>query len=456
MKTSSSIERNQPRVSGIERGCSPRVFGCDQSSLTSAPAILRRGEQGSVLLITMFVAVMFGLLLLYCYLPLVNNQRVSVSRSQAWNGALTMAEAGVEEALAQLNPGAAYTGVDRTANGWGSPVGTIYGPKSRTLADGTYDVSYTTDVQPIIYSTGHVAVPLVSATLTRVLRVATTNVPLYNDALVAIHGITMNGSGISADSFNSANTNLSTNGQYDPLKAGTNGNIASVYGPIDLGNHTINGDVAVGPGVTPPSGGVTGAISTNFNPTLPDVVYPANAVFLPAGLPNVLLNFLTGGTLYNYAFVTSGDFLVSSLSGNIYVGPNAVVRLKVTASSSPSGILVDGTGPTAGHLTIYMAGPSFSLSGGAFANGGNATNLTYLGMPSNTSISMSGNAQFIGTIYAPEASVTLGGGGSNPYDFMGSCIANSVTMNGHFRFHFDENLINGASRGYVAVSWREL
>jgi hypothetical protein len=39
---------------------------------------------------------------------------------------------------------------------------------------------------------------------------------------------------------------------------------------------------------------------------------------------------------------------------------------------------------------------------------------------------------------------------------MGSIIANSVTMNGHFSFHYDENLANYSTRGYVAASWREL
>ena len=51
----------------------------------------------------------------------------------------------------------------------------------------------------------------------------------------------------------------------------------------------------------------------------------------------------------------------------------------------------------------------------------------------------------------------MSGGGSNNYDFVGSLVASSVTMNGHFMFHWDEDLLNnGASRGYVAVSWAEL
>jgi len=402
------------------------------------------------------VTLLFGMLML-CYIPLVNNQRISVARSQAWNGALAMAEAGVEEALAQLNPGAAVTSIDRTANGWGQPVGNLYGPMSRTLNDGSYSVVYTTDTYPIIYSTGYVAMPYPAATLIRTVRVATTNAPVFSMGLVGINGIAMHGSGLAVDSFNSANPALSTNGQYDPTKTSTNGNVGSVNGPVNLGNHTINGNLSVGPNVNVPNNGqVTGQINNDFNPTFADVVYPSNAVWNPFPSGNGVQNIIVNGTNYSEAFLTSGDWTVPSLSGNVYVGTNANVRLKVTGSSSPTGMLVDGTGLSAGHLTIYMSGASFNLSGNTFVNGDNATNLTYYGMPSNTSISMSGNAEFIGTIYAPEASVSLGGGGNNNYDFIGSLIANSVTMNGHFSFHYDENLANYSTRGYVALSWREL
>ena len=76
---------------------------------------------GGVLLITLFIGAAIGIAL-GSYLLLVRAQNVSVVRSQAWNGALAMAEAGAEEALAQLNPGALEKTiyVDRTGMGGGS------------------------------------------------------------------------------------------------------------------------------------------------------------------------------------------------------------------------------------------------------------------------------------------------------------------------------------------------
>ena len=45
----------------------------------------RRSEQGSALLITLVMGLLFGMLLMYFYLPLVNNQRISVVRSRPGN-----------------------------------------------------------------------------------------------------------------------------------------------------------------------------------------------------------------------------------------------------------------------------------------------------------------------------------------------------------------------------------
>src|SRR5215467_14226557 len=116
--------------------------------------VSRNSEQGSILMVTLFMASLFGLFL-FSYLYLVRNQNSTTMRSQAWNSAFGMAEAGVEEALAQLNPGAPLPTNDRTANGWGNASGGLYGPMSRDLSAGSYKVVYTTETLPTIYSTGY-------------------------------------------------------------------------------------------------------------------------------------------------------------------------------------------------------------------------------------------------------------------------------------------------------------
>src|SRR5689334_20181743 len=76
-------------------------------------------EQGGILLASLFVVGVLGITL-GSYLLLVRNDYVLTARSQNWNATLAVAEAGAEEALAQLNPGpfVSPSMVDRSANRW--------------------------------------------------------------------------------------------------------------------------------------------------------------------------------------------------------------------------------------------------------------------------------------------------------------------------------------------------
>ena len=419
-----------------------------------------------MLAVTLFITTLFGLFL-GSYLYLARHQNALVARSEVWNAAIGMAEAGVEEALAQLNPGAPPPVLDLTANGWGMPAGGAYGPVTRVLPTGSYSVMFTTNGFPIIYATGYVKIPALSATLSRAVRVTTTNAPLFSAGLVGIYGINFNGNGVGTDSFNSANTNLSTSGQYDPSKTSTNGDVASVFGILNVGNGDVNGTVYLGPTATnqlnPQNGTITGGISNDFNVEFERVVLPAGTL---SWLPPLAASTTISNVTYQYAFGYpgslngSGNYAMtgSSLNGaNIYVAENTHVTLLVTGNASPASVHVAGSGTNAGQLTLYMDGPTFSLSGTNVVDGGNALNFSYYGTTNNTKVSMSGNAGFVGTIYAPQADLKLAGGGSNIYDFVGSIVARTVTTTGHYKFHFDENLVAaGPRRGYVANSWQEL
>lgn len=90
-------------------------------------------------------------------------------------------------------------------------------------------------------------------------------------------------------------------------------------------------------------------------------------------------------------------------------------------------------------------------------NEGNASTFQYFGLPTNTSVTWSGNDAYVGTVYAPNAIFTAGGGGSDIYDFIGSIVVRALTMNGHFRVHYDENLKRiTMPSGFVVNSWQEI
>ena len=375
-------------------------------------------------MVTLFAAVLLGLTL-GSYLYLVHAQNISVFRSQAWNAALAMAEAGVEEALAHLNLGVT-TPPARDAHGWSLGTDNMYHlPNApRRLANGHYDVAISSDTFPVIYATGYVQVPAISATVSRVVQVKTTNAPLFTAALVAKNNIDLNGYSLAFDSFDSTDPNYSDNGWYPiayPARIRTNSNVASVSGLLDV--------------------------------DFPDVVLPATTWWPPPGPETI------NGARYNHVFLQSGDFKVRDFD-RIYIGTNANVKIwlydsKFRMSGSDAVIRI---APVGASLKIYMTALSFSLEGQGVANeSGYATNFYYFGLPGNTNVSWGSNSNFIGAIYAPQAALSLGIGGSGPADFIGASIAKSVTLNGQFRFHFDENLTRqGPVRGYLATSWKEL
>jgi len=122
-------------------------------------------------------------------------------------------------------------------------------------------------------------------------------------------------------------------------------------------------------------------------------------------------------------------------------------------SISGNGSIVIATGAS---LQIYVAG-SVSLAGnGVVNNTGYTTSLQLYGLPTSTSWSVSGNGQWNGTLYAPEAALSINGGGSSG-DVSGALVAKSITLSGNAKFHYDESLKKtGPIAGYLVASWQEL
>lgn len=164
-------------------------------------------------------------------------------------------------------------------------------------------------------------------------------------------------------------------------------------------------------------------------------------------------------TTSNYSYVTdTGNYQLSSLSlsGQSEFLVKGDTTLYITGNWSMAGQSQITILPGA-SLKVYVAG-SVSLSGNGIMNyTQNAAKFTIYGLPTCTTMSLSGNAAFTGTIYAPSANLSLNGGGNNIYDCVGAVIVNSAYFNGHFNFHYDEML--GRTSGpvqYKVASWNEI
>ncbi len=396
------------------------------------------------------------------YLLMVRSHYASVNRSQSWNAALALAEAGVEEALAHLNPGAASPPPALAGDGWKLLEGACRVPQeTRRLTNGcSYAVIITNEpgrivlTNYVIYSTGYASIPSSATPLSRVLRVTITNAPLFSAAVAAKSNITMSAGregGVFADSFDSRDAKHSDSGFYpdDTHKITTNGDVACLSGTVMIGTDVIHGDLLLGPSTRVGPIAVSGKISKDFNVDFPDVPPPFTTALPPIG-------GTVNGTEYAY-LLTGGNYMISSgmVKGKMLVTGTAV--LYVTRDASINFAASDSISiGTNASLKLYVGSSSVTLPNVIHA--GASDKFAYFGLPTNTRLAQPIQAAFSGSIYAPSADFTINAGGGGRCDFVGACMARSLTINNHCSFHFDENLLRtgNPARGYVVSSWREL
>jgi hypothetical protein len=284
----------------------------------------------------------------------------------------------------------------------------------------------------------------------------------FAGALAARDYINLQGNNVSIDSFDSASTNYSTAGRYDPVKHRDGGDVAAFLGltnSLNVGNVKIYGKLWTGPGgsaVIGPQGGI-GSIAFVDNPINTGMIQPGwlrddmDPYFADATVPSLGVTFTpssggsVGGT--NYAYVLGNEnyriLNFSMNTGTIMVTGRATFWIQRDLNIGGTAKIV--ITPT-GSLTLYL-GTSFETNTTTIIAGGGIVNQTYralgfqyCGLPSNTSVSLTGTGHLAGTIYAPNAALTLNSGGGAFEDFSGAIVSKSITMNVPLNFHYDENL----------------
>jgi len=181
---------------------------------------------------------------------------------------------------------------------------------------------------------------------------------------------------------------------------------------------------------------------------------------------NITLNTTFTVTSVFYDYVIQGgagnlapvEFCVDQINGGkILVLGNARLVVKNNFSLGGNGSKNNLTlGPDA-KLEMFVGGTSCDISGTGVVNGtGFARNFICWCTDAVTSISLNGNGAFVGVLAAPNAQLTLNGGGSLSEDFIGCIIASSIKMNGTFRFHYDEALKYMGNGRYLVSSWDEI
>lgn len=473
-------------------------------------SVSKSRETGSVLLAALLTAAILGVTLA-SYLVMTRAQHVSVQRSQIWNSALAVSEAGVEDALQMINrysgdfsqlpywtnswivAGDNWTALGNDVytvrrilevNGWGTNYYDAYitnknnRPTIHSEGFVAWRPSYAAAAQPSFATIG-VNAPDSASRTKRTITVTTTSDPLFAVAMAALQKIDFSGRNVATDSFDSSKADFSgPGGAYpsgDLSKTRANGDVVTDYeiiNSLSVGNAKIKGQVKTGPNGTisiGPNGSVgdrawveggntgiqPGHSANDMNVQFPSVNLPSSPGWFTPICPAAIT---VDGIEYSQYILNDGDYFLMNLQTKLYIGPGVKCRIlhygdvKLTGSTDEIRIAPEA------KVKFYMWGSNFNIKGNGVVNmNSKAESFFYFGLPLNTSISFGGNAAFTGAIYAPEADFHLGGGGSDTYDFVGASVTKSVKMNGHFNFHYDEALRNtGPGRGYVPTGWIEM
>jgi hypothetical protein len=310
--------------------------------------ITKRMKQAASALITaLVICSIFSLFVVY-YLSFIEQQNYLNARSQSWNVAISITEAGVEEGLEHLNDNTANLGLAP----WTYLGGTTY-YRSNTLPDGnSYTVFITNSTpNPVVVARAYVAsssfitlsknisagffaaagvnpTPIV---VTRAVQVNCSRTSLFLAPLVAKKNINLNGNNVTTDSFNSCDPTKSVNGQYAAWLAGDHGDIASNLGVIDSisgGNANVYGTAHTGTnysGQPTVSIGPNGAVGSHAwqasnkglqpgwvledaNFTFPDTTFPSTSGYMtPTGGVMVIRSNYVSSTAMSSATYPAGS-----------------------------------------------------------------------------------------------------------------------------------------------------
>ena len=422
----------------------------------------RTSCHGGVLVITLVICGLVGLMLA-AYLSMVSTQIAFTQRSQTWNNCIPLCEAGVEEALAHLNHH--LTVSNFAINEWVEERGVYH--KNRQFDQGECLMRIDSNYPPVITVVGKIPAPFGAGTISRSVRVRTRLNQRFPAAILARGNINMGG-GARLDSFNSTNELESTNGRYDATEATDHAAVATISrtpGDLNIGNADIYGSVATGPGgtvIVGPNGNV-GSKPYNDNPGNNGTVEPdhyrddANMNIPDGELPDPFGPTLSPqpGIVDNvsYTYVLGdGDYRIDLIDlrakQNILVTGKARIYVQGATSVSGQARIIIAPG---GSLELY-AGRAVNLEGGGVMNNGYAKNFSVVGLNTCTSVRYAGNSEFTGTIYAPNADVTMIG----TSDAYGAFVGKTFMIGGTMDLHYDEALRDVPNRGrFIVKSWEE-
>jgi len=416
----------------------------------------RSREQGSALLTAMIFSFVV-VTLLGSYLFLSSSEYRISTRSYLLGASFNLAEGGIDRALYALNQqdnSGWRTGVDRDGRTYWSQGFGRYNLGGNIRGYIRVVILNPTTSAPEIFSEGE-ASGHIAGVLTKQIRIELSSgfYPFMN-GFNSKKGFALKGNNVTFDSYDSRDGNYGLGNTNSEITVST---ISVENDAIDIGNADIYGYVATGGGAPDigPRGSVTdynnfgkvdqSRITKDFYAVFPDIATP--------GLNTPLTSIPSSGT------ISGGDYELSSwtVGGNLTITGDT--RIVVTGDISLSGnkSIVISSGA---NVEIYVQGDA-DISGKGILNSSQVpaqlllfgTNTTEGGQ----AIKISGNGYLSAAVYAPNAVVTMNGGGNSGRVY-GAVAAYDAKLTGNSHFSYDEALegFNLGGGGYQVEEWVEL
>lgn len=421
-------------------------------NLKSKSVEAKHEEQGFVLIVGMIVMAVL-LLLAVPFLYQLSFENKLTNKSFKSSAALSLAEAGVERAIWELNYGDISTWAGdsslrtMTISSFQTPDGNVIGDIEVRVEDPDGD-------NPVVSSSGRVAL-VESRVLSKCARVVLEE-EKYKPWLNGIFG----DEELDFSSNSYVDSYDSRDGDYGGSNMGSEGHVGTNgthLGCIDLAsNSRIYGDAVSGPESDPDSVIITRGNAEIFGEKSSlSEENPMPPVPLPEELPYMGDYSLGGGS---DTIDESGEYSSFRLDSNSTVTLTADLTLYITGEflmrSNTKLEIADGV-----KATIYLGGTFTQNSNTQINNlSQDPTKLLMLGTDSfNGEMEWRSNTDFWGAVYVPKADVNF----RSNIDFHGSISSKSFQFNSNARIHYDLALAALALDGadgtpFTVKSWQEV
>ncbi len=421
----------------------------------------RRSEsEGSALLAAVILSVTVCVLTTAA-LRLVTHEYCFSKNSSDWAQTLNTAEAGVELAMEEFRKYALYGTAWSSWQARSTNIFRLPYTELLTTAGSSSYSRYTVEVNLsglTITSTAEKDVMSRGDVIERTVQVTVQPETWYpfEHAMLGKGQVTLQGNA-GINSFNSADTNKSTNGQYDPAKSSTNASVGSMASSsnavVGKGNASLAGDIAVSSEGDIDIGGSfshDGATRNDLDVDIPNVTVPFSTTLTDPAINGTETITVNGSEDMSIPSISLNGNKVLTITGTGTLRIYSAGEVSFTGNSSVN-VTPD---PVGSDLNIKLYGNDNIFLNSVVNVPGTASKFSVYGTTNCNSIHFTGNDDFIGTIYAPQADISLTGNGN----FMGAIVGNTIFNRGTADFHYDEALASNGTPiivGYEITMWRE-